>query len=159
MISDMFMNYNSLNKLSHKKSFLGTTPYSSEHIIIHFFNLYICRMNSCCIESSNSIFKGVGSFWRFTSWPVYYLHTISINHQFHSHAQCQTASSVAGSGARDKGQVGPRRRHLHPPPSFFTERCDDRQTSSAEWIWWAIINTERNRGLRIQSRIKQFTTK
>lgn len=98
--------------------------------------------------------RGCEVFWRFTSWPVYYLHTFSINHQNHSHAQCQTASSVAGSGAHDKGQVGPRRRHLHPPPSFFIERCDDRQTSSAECIWWAIINTERNQGLSYH-KIKQ----
>lgn len=152
----MFMNYNGLNKLSHKRGFLGIR---SEPINLKHFKTYTYAKWTRVAQSfSNSIFKGVWSILAIY-WPVYYLHTFSINHQIHSHAQCQTASSVAGSGARDKGQVGPRRRHLHPPPSFFIERCDDRQTSSAEWIWWAIINTERNQGLRIQSRIKQFTTK
>lgn len=134
MISDMFMNYNSLNKLSHKKSFLGTTPYSSEHIIIQFFNLYICRMNSCCIESSNSIFKGVGSFWRFTSWPVYYLHTFSINHQIHSHAQCQTASSSPGRARVTKVKTA----HaddifIHRPHSSLSDAMTGRRAAPNEF--------------------------
>lgn len=59
MISDMFMNYNGLNKLSHKRGFLGIR---SEPINLKHFKTYTyAKWTRVAQRFSNSIFKGVWS--------------------------------------------------------------------------------------------------
>lgn len=57
----MFMNYNGLNKLSHKRGFLGIR---SEPINLkHFKTCTYAKWTRVAQSFSNSIFKGVGSFF------------------------------------------------------------------------------------------------